>query len=190
MLEYLNYLLFHKLYVLYFGWQLHVPLWQLLIHDWSKYTWEELDAYSRKFYLQKDNTPDWVNLYFRYAWLHHIHCNPHHWEHWRLGDNYLTMPKNYVLEMIADWKATGMSKVGRDDAYEFYFDNPERIKLHPDTRVQVENLLRMYRTPHSTADCTCGVDKFWSKKPWYKHQDWCAIYKNVVGEVSAIGTNS
>lgn len=51
-------------------------------HDESKYSIEEYDAYDAYFYgpMSKD-----VKENFNYAWLHHIHENPHHWQYWGSG---------------------------------------------------------------------------------------------------------
>lgn len=78
---------------------------QLNLHDASKYTDEEYKAYDLYFYGTKTEK---VKKDFDYAWLHHIHENPHHWQHWVLvnddeGTYALEMPKEFVYEMICDW---------------------------------------------------------------------------------------
>lgn len=45
-------------------------------HDESKYKPEEYDAYDKYFY--GNNRSYTVVKDFKYAWLHHIHNNPHH----------------------------------------------------------------------------------------------------------------
>lgn len=57
------------------------------------------------------------------AWLHHLHANPHHWQHWMLHlDNGRTLvlnPPNAVAnEMIADWLAAGPKVLRRPDMRE------------------------------------------------------------------------
>ena len=52
---------------------------QLLDHDESKWSEEEYGPYDEYFYGSKDNIDE-----FNYAWLHHIHNNPHHWQYWVL----------------------------------------------------------------------------------------------------------
>ncbi len=49
---------------------------------------------------------------FNAAWLHHIHANPHHWQHWILhqddGRTIVLVPDNATVnEMIADWIGAG-----------------------------------------------------------------------------------
>lgn len=74
-------------------------------HDMSKLSEEEFSPYAEYFYLDgEDKNSD----AFDYAWLHHIHNNPHHWQYWVLindedGTKALEMPKEYVIEMILDW---------------------------------------------------------------------------------------
>lgn len=184
MFKYILQILEHKWWVLYYGWQMHVPLWQLLIHDWSKFMWVEFDAYFRKFY--KKELEEWEKLYWEYAFLHHIHLSPHHWEYFVLHGKPLRMPDNYALEMVADWKAAGKVYQGKDEAKEWYFKDPTRFQLHPSTKNTVEGLLLVYEDPKNSPHCSCGVDKFWSKKPWYKHKRFCALYYSVVGIKEAL----
>ena len=77
-------------------------------HDISKYSIEEYNAYDDYFY-GEEHTEE-VEKAFNLAWLHHIHNNPHHWQHWvlinddpDLGIMALDMPYDYIIEMIADW---------------------------------------------------------------------------------------
>ena len=81
-------------------------------HDASKYSDEEYSAYDNFFYGEKTQE---VIENFNKAWLHHIHCNPHHWQYWVLinddedfkvsGQKFkvIEMPDNYIFEMICDW---------------------------------------------------------------------------------------
>lgn len=78
---------------------------QINAHDLSKYTTEEYDPYDNYFYGSKTEK---VKREFDYAWLNHIHQNPHHWQYWVLindedGTKALEMPENYVIEMVSDW---------------------------------------------------------------------------------------
>lgn len=114
----------HKWFVLLAGLRLGgIPLWRLIIHDWSKLTPSELPAYNRQFF--GDGTSP--NFEFERAWLHHQNHNPHHWEYWisrtshnksgggpGSGEQILPMPETYVREMVADW-------LGASRAYEGYW---------------------------------------------------------------------
>jgi hypothetical protein len=122
-LRYLQYVLVHKWYVWKCGLRLGVPLWRLLVHDWSKFSWTEWTAYANYFYgdfpEHDPNDPNkWtrrgyygptsidIEEKFQRAWLHHIHLNDHHPQHWVLlnDDSTITtlnMPFVAVLEMLA-----------------------------------------------------------------------------------------
>ncbi len=117
-MEYILITIKHKWFVLLAGLKLHIPLWLLLIHDWSKFTLKELPHYQRQFYGKADKPLD-----FSYAWLHHQKYNKHHWEYWIpiTGHNRggyvdmqpLPMPVIYVKEMIADWIGAGRAYEGK-----------------------------------------------------------------------------
>ena len=80
-LRYFWYVLRHKWFVFVAGVALRVPLWQLLIHDWSKFTRAEWGGYVAHFY--QDKTPA-TQAGFDRAWNHHQKANPHHWQYWLL----------------------------------------------------------------------------------------------------------
>ncbi len=221
-----KYLLKHKWHVLCAGLKLNVPLWRLIIHDWSKLTPIEWFAYTRYFfgkrasdhnmhvpgqsqsicshvnkeevpgscvadepghwrcldcearwredeeviaYLETEdaklcppppgapNTADMINeadrvaQQFDRAWLHHIHCNPHHWQHWVLSQDdgevkCLEMPTHFAREMVADWIGAGIAqgKTDKTSVLVWYEKNKESIKLHNQTRELVESLIKVY----------------------------------------------
>lgn len=101
--------------------EINTVLNNVVNHDRSKYDIEEYDAYDNYFYRDGKNSPD-GKMEFDLAFLHHIHNNPHHWQHWVLiddeGDSDLDghqvkamdMPDNYILEMIADWWSFSYNK--------------------------------------------------------------------------------
>ena len=86
---------------------------QLSHHDESKYGEDEYEPYLNKFYKYPNTSMQDVqdtNNKFAYAWLHHIHNNPHHPQYWYLrndtdheDDRMLDMPLNYIIEMLCDW---------------------------------------------------------------------------------------
>ena len=133
---------------------------QMLHHDDSKYDYEEYGAYDNYFY---DNNSclnmDQIEANFNKAWLHHIHNNPHHWQHWVLieddGDSYgrgLDMPDNYILEMICDWWAFSWKKfidngtrnvTDLKEIFEWYDSHKDIMILSKTTREKVENILKV-----------------------------------------------
>lgn len=120
-LRYLRYVLLHKLYVFRAGILVNgysLPwLWRLLVHDLSKFSRAEWSPYVDRFYgpqVTDGNTVHRreVERRFNAAWLHHIHHNPHHWQHWILHEDsgktlVLVPPNAEANEMIADWLGAG-----------------------------------------------------------------------------------
>jgi hypothetical protein len=80
--KYLWYILRHKYYVYQEARTLKVGFWQAIIHDWTKFSRVEFNAYCNYFERQKKIGP--YQIAFKRAWLHHIHRNPHHWQHYVL----------------------------------------------------------------------------------------------------------
>ncbi len=132
-------------------------------HDRSKFE-VEYKPYDRYFY--GDSKDPEVRKNFNYAWLHHIHNNPHHWQYWVLieddretGESFkaLDMPDNYIFEMICDWwsfswiehfkqvKENPMteysSTVGLDGIFDWYEAHKNTIILSNATRNKVETIL-------------------------------------------------
>lgn len=117
------------------------------LHDASKYGSEEYDAYDSYFYGSKTRA---VKEAFNRAWLHHIHNNPHHWQYWVLleddpdtGNDYICveMPPRYVIEMIADWWSFSFKCGNLREIFSWYDEHKDIIKLHSNTRKQVEGIL-------------------------------------------------
>jgi hypothetical protein len=152
--RYGRYVLRHKWFVLLAGLPLRVPLRQLIVHDWSKFTPLEWFGYARFFYgphagaargPQDVQAPADVRAAFDRAWLAHLHRNPHHWQYWVLrlddgGERCLPMPDRYRREMLADWRGAGRA-LGFTDTPAWYLRNREHIALHPETRAWVEREL-------------------------------------------------
>ncbi len=117
-------------------------------HDSSKTEQDEYDAYNKYFY--GGNRSYQVVQDFNYAWLNHIHRNPHHWQHWVLlcdepdeGEIIMEMPYNYILEMICDWWAFSWNNDNLYEIFKWYDEHKEHIKLGDKTRKTVEDILDM-----------------------------------------------
>lgn len=115
-------------------------------HDESKYTAEEYDAYDAYFYggVWSEEVVDNFNR----AWLHHIHNNPHHWQHWILvndeegiGEIILDMPYQYIIEMICDWWSFSFRTGNLHNIFLWYDKRKNYIKLSDKTRKTVEDIL-------------------------------------------------
>lgn len=116
---------------------------QLNLHDASKYTDEEYKAYDDYFYGTKTKA---VKEAFNYAWLHHIHHNPHHWQYWVLvndddGTLGLEMPENYVYEMVCDHWAFSHKSGNLYEIFDWYKSHKKNMILHENTRKLYENIL-------------------------------------------------
>lgn len=117
-------------------------------HDESKYSTEEYNAYDKYFY--GGNRSYKVVQDFSYAWLHHIHQNPHHWQYWVLleddpeaGLPYKTLPipLPYIFEMIADWWSFSWKSGNLFEIFNWYAEHRDRQYIHPESRKIVERVL-------------------------------------------------
>lgn len=115
-------------------------------HDASKTDFEEYDAYDQYFY--GNNRSSEVVDNFNYAWLCHLHKNPHHWQFWVLinddeseGTFALKMPEHYVIEMICDWWSFSWTNGNLFEIFDWYKEHKNRMILHPETRELVEKFL-------------------------------------------------
>lgn len=116
------------------------------MHDESKRWPEEYDAYDAYFYGEKTKE---VKERFNYAWLNHIHDNPHHWQHWVLinddpeeGSIGLEMPYCYIIEMICDWWSFSWKTGNLYEIFDWYEKHKSRMILHESTRKIVEYILK------------------------------------------------
>lgn len=142
-LRYLRTVLRHKWFVLIAGLRLgDIPLWRLLIHDWTKFSRAEWGPYVRRFEGGRAGSMDHGAdpTEFHRAFEHHWQRNPHHWEYWV---NIIEMPQTFAREMVADWMGAGRGYTGKWDVQEWYDKNKERILLAPKTRKYVESLLAL-----------------------------------------------
>ena len=117
-------------------------------HDESKYSDEEYIAYDNWFYKHADEHTEQLEKEFNMAWLHHIHNNPHHWQHWvlvnddaELGTIALEMPYEYVIEMVCDWWSFSWKSESLYEIFNWYDKNKSHMIMHEKTRDDVENIL-------------------------------------------------
>jgi len=147
--KYLSYVLRHKWYV--FLECIKLGAWMGgILHDMSKFSPDEWSAYSKFFYTKNGfandkETPE-EKLAFDTAWLKHIHRNPHHWQYWVLREDSgvkkaLQVPKQYVYEMVSDWRGAGRAQGHGNDILDWYERNKTLMVLHPETRKLVELLI-------------------------------------------------
>lgn len=118
-------------------------------HDASKYDREEYEAYDAYFY---GNQSYEVVEDFKYAWLHHIHNNPHHWQYWILnnddpdeGEVILDMPDCYIIEMICDWWSFSWKKGNLDEIFAWYDERKDYMKMSKYTHMKVKYYLKLIK---------------------------------------------
>lgn len=134
-------IIIHKYYIIVWGIRLNVPLWQLILHDCSKFCPIEFFGY-----LNKENKQS--NIY-KNAWLHHQNHNKHHYQYWILREDGksipLPMPMNYVREMVCDWIAANKAYSSSSKLFdETYFElNIANIvaQTHSDTLKLIVHIL-------------------------------------------------
>ncbi len=151
-LKYIKYLIIHKYYVMVECFKRGLYL-QGITHDISKILPDEFFPYLDKFYNFKQfpdksiiygiKTKETVNNAFNFAWLKHIHRNPHHWQFWILQNdngskNCIEIPEKYIKEMIADWIGAGIAITGKNDVINWYEKNKDIIKLNADSKILLE----------------------------------------------------
>ena len=123
----------------------------MFTHDQSKDSYEEYGPYDNYFY--GNNRSYAVEQAFNYAWLHHIHNNPHHWQYWilinddkELGEIVLEMEPRYIIEMICDWWAFSWIQGDLYEVFSWYDQHKDYIKMGETTRKLVENILEKMAT--------------------------------------------
>lgn len=116
-------------------------------HDASKNEADEYEAYDAYFY--GGNRSYQVVQDFNYAWLKHIHRNPHHWQYWVLlcdepneGEIVMDMPYCYILEMICDWWAFSWNSENLQEIFSWYENHKDYMKLSEKTRETVDDILK------------------------------------------------
>jgi len=139
-IKYAKLILKHKAYVAWAGLTKvgGIPITQLIIHDWSKFSPSEFFAYQRQFDKGQEKDPD----QWEAALQHHYNHNAHHPEYWIKADGTpLPMPEVYVREMVADWYAASKAYQGHWDIKEWVEKSVPRFNLHPVTKHHLNKIL-------------------------------------------------
>ena len=130
--------------------------WQGLTHDLSKYSPTEFFNGAR--YFQGTRSPifaERVDKGYSEAWVHHKGRNRHHYEYWtdmnmETGQyESVPMPRKYLVEMVMDRRAAGMTYKGKDYAsdqpLEYHLTSKDRPLMHAKTCRELEYILIMLR---------------------------------------------
>lgn len=142
---------------------------QGILHDLSKYSPTEFLGSVKYFTGNRspiDNEKDVKG--YSLAWFHHKGRNPHHWEHWI--DNVGTyenkparIPYKYVVEMVCDWLAAGITYTKENPdynkpyalPYEYYKSHKKFRIFHPDTQELLERFLCIIELQGINKFCEC-----------------------------------
>ena len=141
--SYLRTVLRHEWFVLLEAYKLGI-LWRGLMHDLSKLRPDEFIPYVKYFSYEYGTQTEGVKRAFDIAWLKHQHRNKHHWQYWVLANDNdgryaLSMPDQYRLEMLADWRGAGC-EYGNPNIGQWYQKTKGSGRLlHPETRQLVED---------------------------------------------------
>ena len=149
-------------------------------HDESKYSTEEYDAYDQYFY--GGNRSYKVIQDFNYAWLHHIHNNPHHWQYWVLLEDdpesglpykALEIPIPYIFEMIADWWSFSWKSGNLFEIFNWYADHRSKQIINPKSKEIIEYILeRIWKVlimqetvaGHDISEIEKQYKRFWAEQ--------------------------
>jgi hypothetical protein len=121
---------------------------QMIDHDSSKFSLSEFPYYARNFQGDKGDIDG-----FARAWLHHIHVNEHHWQHWLFPDNFapkgstvesgaVWMDECWIKEMVADWMGANLTYQRTMDMSEWLTKNLPKIKLNSNSWPTLKGVLR------------------------------------------------
>jgi len=138
----------HKWFVYLAGRRLGVPLWRLIVHDWTKFFLA--GAYGA--YLYGDDPGRQEHEAFQTAWLYHQNHEGHHWEYWiprtrhTRGESGELVPQPtpdvLVREMVADWIGATRAYAGKwpskAEKWWWFEEHYHRMNLHPATRALVK----------------------------------------------------
>lgn len=113
--------------------------WQGLWHDMSKFSPTEFWESVRYFNGEHSPITECIRINgYSKAWLHHKGRNKHHYEYWYdegISGKMPIIPYKYVVEMICDNLAAGMTYMGKnwtaDYQYKYWFRRMQKSFINP-----------------------------------------------------------
>ena len=114
-----------------------IPLGTLILHDWSKFTQFQFQAYTDQFFGGGSDQ-------FQAAFKEHYTVEPHHPEAWILDDppDFRCRMHGLALrEMIIDWMGSGRTYTGSWNMQEWLNQNLYKKPLSPGTLVRVKEIV-------------------------------------------------
>lgn len=100
---------------------------RILLHDLSKYSEEEFNAYRKYYYPINEEEKNNAKVDFEKAWKHHYENNDHHWQARVNMTNMTEHLKLACLENICDWLAMGYKF--NDRPIQYYNKHKNEITL-------------------------------------------------------------
>lgn len=162
----------HRFKVFLFCCKVGIPF-QGLIHDLSKYSPTEFFESVR--YFQGDRSPikkcKEVNGYSK-AWLHHKGRNKHHYEYWydyNLEEPCPIIPFKYVLEMLCDSFAAGMTYQGKKWTKEYQLGYWNKVKDDAKMRPEIKKVLTEVYEKVATTSLKEGLNKKFIKELYQEY---------------------
>lgn len=139
-LKYIRDIFIHKWEVIKVGVKLGVPIWNLFIHDLSKFRPSEFIGYMNWTY-RRDKYPEYPYL----SVGEHQKRNPHHWQYYiflteESKEVVLEIPEVFVMEMVADWAACS-KKPGRKGIRDWWDSKKDIIKIHERSRELITKII-------------------------------------------------
>lgn len=161
--RHINTVLKHKWQVFKLCVRAGIP-WQGITHDLSKFSIEELKE-SVKYYNGKKSPLALAKQENGYsiAWLHHAGRNKHHYEYWydyEAPNPTPPIPYKYIVEMICDSLAAGITYKGKEWTKEYQLSYWNRVK----DMARISNELRAMLDEVYTKVAEEGIDKVINKK--------------------------
>lgn len=114
---------------------------RVLVHDDSKFSTEEFDAYRKNFYPINKKEKEDNKQNFLLAWEHHYKNNRHHWQARQYDqDDELSFETIMdIIENVCDWLAMGYNF--GDRPYQYYEKNKDFIKLPQKQQELLEKII-------------------------------------------------
>jgi hypothetical protein len=146
-------------------------------HDASKFSEIEIKGYTKQFYTDDKNSPEW-----QAALMHHYKNNPHHWQYWlkdftepytERGKIPLDMPREQILIMVADWLAAGYQYQGITDISKWLNGNYFKLVITDESAEDLTEVL--YKIGYAVTD---------NDKWFLKDADFCEYLNYALAQIS------
>ena len=127
LLQYLRYVLIHKILVFHYMMIFKCSVYQAVMHDWSKFKISNFFNYAKYYYrIPESNIWDQnlTRVLLDQSWHNHFSTEKHHFEHYVIPPHAneeptaIPMPHKYILEMMADFCAVTHANEGPDEVFE------------------------------------------------------------------------